>query len=256
MLLIEPHLWRYAGYRAYLNLIGEASRYYLGWLWWFLEPLAMAAVFYFVFTYLRGPRAEHFPYFLIIGVTTWLWFNNAVANSTDCLMVARSMIAQMRLPKLMFPLTVVVSASLKHAFVFSIVLVVSGLVLGASAAWVYLPVLLATQLLLILAVASAVALCCCWIRDLRLVVRSGLTLLMFCSGIFFPIDRMPPAFQEVLRLNPMAVLIEDFRTVLLAGMPPDLSRCAAIAGLSLLFLYAMKWTYVRTDRTLTRRVIA
>lgn len=256
MLLIEPHLWRYAGYRAYLNLIGEASRYYLGWLWWFLEPLAMAAVFYFVFTYLRGPRAEHFPYFLIIGVTTWLWFNNAVANSTDCLMVARSMIAQMRLPKLMFPLTVVVSASLKHAFVFSIVLIVSGLVLGPSVAWVYLPVLVVTQLLLILAVASAVAFCCCWIRDLRLIVRSGLTLLMFCSGIFFPIDRMPPAFQDVLRLNPIAVLIEDFRTVLLAGMPPDLSRCAAIAGLSLLVLYAMKWTYARTDLTLTRRVIA
>ena len=256
MLLIEPYLWRYAGYRAYLNLIGEASRYYLGWLWWFLEPIAMTAVFYFVFTYLRGPKAEHFPYFLIIGVTTWLWFNNAVANSTDSLMVARNMIAQMRLPKLMFPLTVVISSSLKHAFVFSIVLTVSGLVLGTSVAWVYLPVLVVTQLLLILAVASAVALGCCWLRDLRLVVRSGLTLLMFCSGIFFPIDMMPPAFQDVLRLNPMAVLIEDFRTVLLAGMPPDLSRCALIAAVSLLFLYAMKWSYARLDLTLTRRVIA
>ena len=256
MLLIAPYLWRYAAYRAYLNLIGEASRYYLGWLWWFLEPIAMTAVFYLVFTFLRGPKAENFPYFLIVGVTTWLWFNNAVANSTDSLLVARSMIAQMRLPKLLFPATVVLSASLKHAFVFGTVLVAVGLALGVSAAWIYLPVLVLTQATLILAVASAVAFACCWVRDLRLIVRSGLMLMMFCSGIFFPIDNMPAAYQGVLRLNPMAVLIEDYRQVLLDGTVPEMSRCVAVAGLSIATLYVMRWAYTRYDLALTRRVIA
>ena len=256
MVLIETHLWRYALYRAYLNLISEASRYYLGWLWWFLEPIAMTAVFFFVFTVLRAPNVENFQYFLIVGVTTWLWFNNGVANSTDSLMGAKSLISQMQLPKLLFPFTTVVSASLKHAFVFATVLIFMGTTLGPSMAWLYLPVLVLTQLVLILAVASTVAFVCCWIRDIRLVVRSGLTLMMFCSGIFYPIDRMPPAFQDVLRLNPMAILIEDYRQVLLAGTLPDAARWATIASFSILCLYLMKWTYRRCDLTLTRRVVA
>ncbi len=256
MILIDTHLWRYALYRAYLNLIGEASRYYLGWLWWFLEPIAMTGVFFFVFTYLRASNVENFQYFLIIGVTTWLWFANGVANSTDSLMVAKSLVSQMPLPKLLFPFTSVVSASLKHVFVFTTVLLMFGLTLGPSAAWLYLPILVLTQFVLILAFSSAVALVCCWIRDLRFVVRSGLTLMMFCSGIFFAIDSMPPAYQEVFRLNPMAMLIEDYRQVLLAGKMPDPSTCARIAAASVLGLYAMKWAYRRFDLTLTRRVIA
>ena len=256
MLLIGTHLWRYALYRAYLNLVGEASRYYLGWLWWFLEPVAMTGVFFFVFTYLRTPNVENFQYFLIIGVTTWLWFANGVANSTDSLIVAKSLISQMRLPKMLFPLTGVVSASLKHIFVFGIVLLVMGVTAGPSSAWVHLPVLLFTQLTLTLAVACTVALVCCWIRDVRFMVRSGLTLMMFCSGIFFAIDDMPSAYQQVFRLNPMAILIEDYRQVLLSGTIPEILSSVRIAALSITWLYAMKWAYGRWDLTLTRRVIA
>ena len=146
MFLIEAHLWRYAAYRAYVGLLSEASRYYLGWLWWLLEPLAMTSVFFFVFTYLRAPNAENFQYFLIIGVTTWLWFANAVANCTESLPGAKTIVSTMRLPKLLFPFATVISASLKHAFVFTTILIVMGAVFGTSPAWLYLPVLLFTQL--------------------------------------------------------------------------------------------------------------
>ena len=216
----------------------------------------MTGVFFFVFTYIRPSSAENFRYFLLIGVTSWLWFANGVANSTDSLLVARSIVAQMRLPKLLFPFTSVVSASLKHIFVFSTVLILLGLALGPSTAWSYLPILVFTQFVLTLACASAVAFACCCIRDLRFVVRSGLTLMMFCSGLFFAIEDMPAAYQDVLRLNPMALLIEDYRQVFLAGTVPDTSACARIATLSVLSLYLMKWAYERFDLTLTRRVIA
>ena len=254
MVFIEIRFWRYALYRAYLNLISEASRYYLGWLWWLLEPIAMTAVFFFVFAYLRPSNTENFRYFLIIGVTTWIWFANAVANSTDSLMVAKSMILQIRLPKLMFPFISVISASFKQTFVFATVLVVCGYIFGPSAAWYYLPVLVLTQLVLILAVASSVAFVCCWVRDLRFIVRSGLTLMMFCSGLFFAIDAMPPAYQEVFRLNPMATLIEQYRLVLMDGSVPDASWCIKLAAASLLWLYLVRRAYDHFDLLLTRRV--
>ena len=255
MTLIEPYLWRYALYRAYLNLISEASKYYLGWLWWFLEPIAMTAVFFFVFTYLRPSNTENFRYFLIIGVTTWIWFANGVANSTDSLIVGRSMIMQIRLPKLLFPFIAVVSASLKQAFVFVTVMVVCGSIFGLSSAWFYLPILVLTQLVLILACASSVAFVCCWVRDLRFIVRSGLTLMMFCSGLFFSIDAMPPAYQEVFRLNPMATLIEQYRLVLMSGGVPDTAWCFKVGVASLVWLFLLKKAYEHFDLLLTRRVM-
>ncbi|MDE0349059.1 MAG: ABC transporter permease [Gammaproteobacteria bacterium] len=113
-----------------------------------------------------------------------------------------------------------------------------------------------TQLLLTLAFGATVAFVCCWIRDLTFVIRSGLLLMMFCSGIFFAVERMPPAYQEVFRLNPMALLIEDYRTVLLDGVVPEFLPCLRIGLFSLVWLYLMKRAYSRWDLTLTRHVLA
>ncbi len=255
MFLIEKHYWRYAIYRAYFNLISEASRYYLGWLWWFLEPVAMTGVFYVVFTYIRPSNMENFTYFILIGVTMWLWFSNGVGNATASLFGGRGIILQIRLPKLMFPLISVASATLKQGFVFMIVLIVMGLAVGPSGAWLYLPLLAFAQFLLILAVASTVAIVCCYLRDLRFIVSSGLTLMMFCSGLFFSIDRMPVEWQPYFRLNPMAVMLEQYRLVLLYQTAADLVWCLKIIAGSTFALYLIKWTFERMDLTLTRRVI-
>ena len=257
-MLIDKHLWRYAIYRAYWNLTAEASKYYLGWLWWFLEPIALTAVFFLVFSYLRPARGdiENFPAFLIVGVTTWLWFANAVANSTDVLVGARAIVSQMRLPKLLFPAIAVAAASLKQGFVFAVLLVFLGVAFGLSWTWMFLPLLAATQLVLILAAAGTVAFVCCCVRDVRFVVRSGLTLMMFCSGLFFAIADMPAQWQGVLRLNPMAVMLEQYRAALLYATAPDLAWCAKAVLASGVWLFALQRLYEGFDRTLTRRILA
>ena len=255
-ILMEAHLWRYTVYRAGLNLIAEASRYYLGWLWWLLEPLAMTGVFFVVFTYLRPSAMEGFTNFLIVGVTMWVWFANGVGNAADTLAGARGLISQMRLPKLLFPAIAVMSATVKQGFVFAIVLVFLGSVHGVALSWVTLPLLAFTQFTLTLAAAATVAFACCWVRDLRFIVRSGLTLTMFCSGLFYSIDSLPANWQALFRLNPMAVMIEQYRAVMLAGAAPDLLWCAKVIVGSGLWLLALKWIYARFDLQLTRKVIA
>ena len=256
VLLIEAHLWRYALYRAYLNLVGEASRYYLGWLWWLLEPIAMTGVFYLVFTYIRQSNIENFAYFLIVGITMWLWFANGVANSTDCISVSRSIISQMRVPKLLFP---------DHCRIFGHPetrlrichrpdLDGSGIQPEWGMALPY-PCWRWPSSFMILAVGSTVAFVCCWVRDFRFIIRSGLTLMMFCSGIFYSVHRMAPEHQELFRINPMFVMIEQYRLVLLDGSAPDLFWCAKVGAVGMLWLWGVRLAFEHFDRTLTRRVI-
>ena len=258
VILIDRHLWRYAAYRAYLNLAAEASKYFLGWLWWFLEPIALTVVFFLVFSYLRPMQSdiENFPAFLIVGVTTWLWFANAVGNSTNVLTGAHAIVSQMRLPKLLFPTIAVVAASLKQVFVFTVLLVFLGTAFGSGWTWLFLPLLAGTQFVLILAAAGTVAFICCCVRDVRFIVQSGLTLMMFCSGLFFAIEDMPEAWRAWLRLNPMAVMLEQYRLVLLYETAPDWAWCGKVAAVAGVWLFGLQRLYEGFDRTLTRRIIA
>ena len=247
--------WRYTVFRAYANLLSEASRYRLGWLWWIAEPLAMTAVFYVVFRYLRGAD-EDFVYFLIVGVVAWLWFSSGAGNAAQSLTNARSLVLQVKLPKMMFPLIGVVSVTLKQVFVFAALLVVVGALVGSSSAWLALPALFATQLLLIAAMACSVAFLCAWLPDLRFVVASGLQLMMFCSGIFFEIASFPDAMQHWFRLNPMAVMLEQYRLVLLDGELPNFQWCASLGAGCLLWLALLNYAYRHWDDMLTRRIIS
>ena len=254
-ILMAARYWRYTVFRAYANLLSEASRYRLGWLWWVVEPLAMAAVFYVVFRYLRNAD-ENFIYFLIVGVVPWLWFSSGTGNAAQSLMNARSLVLQVRLPKLMFPLIGVVSVTLKQVFVFAVLLAVVGALVGSSSAWFALPALLVTQLLLIAAAACSVAFLCAWLPDMRFLVASGLQLMMFCSGIFFEIASFPEAMQQWFRLNPMAVMLEQYRFVLLDGELPDYSWCALVGAGALLWLATLHHVYRHWDDMLTRRIIS
>lgn len=252
--LIDRRYWRYAAYRAYLNLIADASRYHLGWLWWILEPLAMTAVFYVVFRFLRG-RDEDFIYFLIVGVTTWLWFSNSVGNATQSLVSAKGLITQIKVPKMMFPLVSVLTSCFKQSFVFICLLCVVALLVGVSPSWAYFPLLVCVQVLMIAAAATMAAFVCAWLPDMRFIIVSGLQLMMFCSGIFFDISSYPPDMQSWFWLNPMAVLLDQYRGILLFGRSPDFAWCGSVIVGCLACLAVLSFLYQSYDHALTRRIL-
>ena len=254
-ILIERRYWRYAVYRAYLQLITDASRYHLGWLWWVLEPLAMTGVFYVVFKFLRA-RDDDFIYFLIVGVTTWLWFSNSVSNATQSLNTAKNLISQVRVPKVIFPLINVLTGIYRQSFVFVILLSVVGSLVGVSTSWTYLPLLIGVELLMIVAAAATAAFVCAWLPDFRFIIASGLQLMMFCSGIFFDISSYAADVQSWFRLNPLAVLLEQYRAVLLYGRSPDFTWCVYVAIACVLWIVFLNQLYKRFDHFLTRKIIA
>ena len=46
-------------------------------------------------------------------------------------------------------------------------------------------------------------------------------MLMFLSPIFFPISAMPPRWQPLLKINPLAQIIEQTRRVAVQGLQPS-----------------------------------
>lgn len=238
------------------NLKSEASKTYLGYIWWVLEPALYVAVLYLVFGTFRAAGGPDFVTFLVCGILPFLWFSKSVSNSTLSITNGRGLINQVQISKAFFPMLVVAQDLVKQFFVFLLMFgVLIGYGLEVQSSWLYTPLIALTQLLLIIACALFVASITPFIPDFRYIVATGMTLLLFMSGIFYDYRTVVLAKHQALFLsNPMANLLENYRRVLMRGEPPDLWALFAISLASLVAVWLMLQFYRRMDTAYARLV--
>ena len=201
----------------------DAGRYYISYVWWVLGPVLETLVYYTLFAVgLRVARTEHFVPFLLIGIITWRWFATTCQRCSYSIIRARSLIQQVYLPKVLFPLITICTNTFQFLISFTlIVLYVNFHGLAASSSYVMLPVLLAIQLLVITAVGLCFAAITPFFPDFAVLVGYVIRLMFFISGIFFDIQKISEPYRQILLLNPMARLIQDYRIVLIQGSWPS-----------------------------------
>lgn len=237
-------------FKSYADMRVEASRGYLGILWWIIEPALYMVVFYIVFGIILQRGSEGYVAFLLIGLVTWRWFDNTVRLGSNTLIANIGLMQQVYLPKIVFPSVTIMTNTMKFLIAFT-VLVVFLLLYGIkpTATWLILPVLMALQIMFIIAVAWFTSAVVPFIPDLRIIIDSGLTLMFFVSGIFFDIESLPAHLGEYLRINPMAVLIESYRSVLIQDAVPDWQNLGLVGLVSLVailisFNLHMRFNYI------------
>ena len=240
-----------------LNLKAEASRTYLGYLWWVLEPTLYVCVLYLVFNYLIDRGTQDFVAFLLCGTIPFLWFSKTIANATASILDSHVLISSLRIPKPFFPLLIVFQDSVKQAFVFTLLFLFL-LLYGTPVSvnwWYVLPVIF-VQLGMIIAAALSVAAITPWFPDFKFVVPTGLLLLMLSSGVFYSYQTLiPEARWDTFLLNPMANLIDNYRRVLLDGVQPDWLALLSIAAFSVVVSIIVLSLLRRYDATYNRLVI-
>lgn len=234
---------------AKAGLRAEASRGYLGVLWWILEPLMYMSVFYVVFAHLLHRGDESFIVFLLTGLIVWKWFHATINTGANSLINNANLMKQVYLPKIVFPLTIITTNTFKFLIILSIFLIFLQFTpTKPTITWTLLPVLVSLQLLLILGFASLLAAIMPFFPDLKMILDNVLMMFLFLSGIFFDVTQLPASIQRYLLLNPMANLIVMYREILLDGSVPDLGRLMFIFLLSLFFLLIALLLFRRFDR--------
>jgi len=183
-------------------------------------------------------KESDFLIFLFCGQLPYMWFSKSISNSMSSLINGRGLMNQVSINKFFFPLVIVVQDSFKSLVVF-IVLVIyiffeSG---GASLYWLFLPLIILTQLILIMALSFVVAMLIPFVPDIRFIVSSGLTILMFASGIFFDYkDVISSEHKALFFLNPIANLINSYRNVLIYNQYPDFNSLLLIIFISFIIM--------------------
>lgn len=224
----------------------------MSYFWWILEPCLTIAVFYIVFGMLFDRGGEGFVSFLVLGVTSWFWFQHSVSRATGSISKDTKLMLQVYVPKYVFPLASITFGLFKHIFVILILVGLLTLLENPSVTWLFYGLILLVQLLLIASLSFVVAAVEPFVPDLKLIIGPLLRLGMFVSGVFYSQTMIPPDYVRYFRYNPMAGLIMEYRKVMLYGQFPDFVYLAKVAFISLLVLTFGLWLLAKCDKIYPR----
>lgn len=202
-----------------------------GWLWAIGQPLARFFVLLFVFTRILPVDVPNYPAFLFVGLVTWIWFSSGVLSSTNSVLARRDLLFRPGLTRMAAPTVSVLTDALDFLAALPIIAVFLALNGGIPITALALPALMVLQLLLILGVGMALCSANVYLRDVSLIVEVGLLLGFYVTPVFYRGDAVPERLQWVLDLNPMARLLDAYRTVLVEGGLPTGGETAVLVAM-------------------------
>ena len=232
---------------------GRYSGSFLGLLWSFINPLLMLAVYTLAFRVFLGMRWPGMK----SGVDFSLMiFCGMIIHSllAECLMRAPSVIvSQSNLVKrVVFPLSilpcVMVASSLFNAALSLLVLLLFVLLSqhAIPVAVLYLPLVYAPYVLLLCGVSWLMASLGVFIRDIAQVAGVLSAMLMFLSPVFYPASTLHEPYRDWLAFNPLTLMIEQTRQIVLFGQPPD---WAALGNYTLVAIAVLLFGFAWFQRT-------
>jgi lipopolysaccharide transport system permease protein len=163
----------------------------------------------------------------------------------------------MKIPKMFFPAVVITQDFVKSMSVFLLMLVVLWIAgYKPNLTWISLPVIIFTQLIFIMSIATIGSAIVPFLPDFRFIINTGLMLMMFASGIFYSYeDLLLPQHQELFLFNPMANLIKTYRDVLLYQEWPNWMSLVKISIASSIVLWLVSVLLKKYDSHYPRLVI-
>lgn len=205
----------------------------LGLLWSFVYPVFMLVVYLFVFSIVfkmkwgvaPGAGQENpvpFGIIMFSGLVLHAFLGECLVRS--CALITGN---QQYVKKVVFPLPVLsvasVGAALFHLLAGLFILLVFMLLFGVFPSWtiIYTPIVLLPFVILLLGISWIFSALCVFVRDVAQMMGVLVTVLLFLSPIFYPLSAVPEAYQPWLYLNPLTVIIEQFRAVALFGQQPN-----------------------------------
>jgi lipopolysaccharide transport system permease protein len=243
---------------ARMALRADASRYFLGYIWWVLEPLLWVSVFYTVFVLILGSRSPDFLPFLMVGKLSFVWFSKSVTQASNSIVTGRGLVGKISVPKTLFPMAMMQEGLYRQAAVFALMfayVVYEGY--PVTATWVYLVPLMIVNYIMIIACALVGSCLVCVARDFSPLINLGMMFLLFTSGIFWDVRKLgdPHKIELVLSANPMAFILDGYRQVLMHGHAPNMLHLIAVGAAFGALFCVMVLVMRRTSQYLALKVL-
>ena len=213
------------------DVIGRYRGSSLGMLWSLVQPLLMLSVYTYVFGIVLEVRwgeqqyeASEMPFAVILfsGLILHGLLAEHLSRAPMIILQNTNFVKKVIFPLEIFPYIITLS-SLFHAVVGLVILLVAQIAVGNPPAWtaLLLPVVWMPFLILVTGISWFLSALGVYLRDVGQITSVLTTILLFLSPIMFPVDRLPEVARDYIYLNPLSVIVDQTRAIVLYGAFPD-----------------------------------
>jgi lipopolysaccharide transport system permease protein len=198
----------------------------LGPLWYLIQPLFTSIIFTIIFNTVAGIDTGTVPPFLfnLAGITVWNYFTACLNDTSDTFKKNAAIFGKVYFPRIIMPLSVVISNLLKFGIQFMIFVAfyifyyLQGAAISINESLLFFPLLVALMGILGLGLGMFISSLITKYRDFSYLIGFGVQLLMYLSAVMYPmalIESKMPKYAWLVQYNPLAYIIETTRYMLL-----------------------------------------
>lgn len=191
----------------------------LGYFWSLLNPILFTLLYYFVFSIIIKVKIDNYPAFLVTGLFPWQWIGNSLGVSPNIFVSNSSLIKKMNFPKNILVQVVVAQDAFHFILTIPVILltlVIYGIPLKVSFLF-SIPLLIFLQFAFLYGISLFVSTINLFLRDVENLIKFFLIFAMYMTPVMYSADMIPDRFRGLIVLNPFALLIINWRNLLLRG---------------------------------------
>ncbi|MBK9132718.1 MAG: ABC transporter permease [Gammaproteobacteria bacterium] len=195
----------------------------LGFIWAIITPLVQILIFSIIFGKVAKISTDGIPYtlFTTVAIIPWTYMSTVMLQSSQSLISNHNMLGKIYFPRLLYPLTPVISKMLN--FGISLLLLLAIMVYYKVApTWqlLYLPLFILMMMMVPAGIGMWMSAMAIRYRDIKFIMHYVVQMLMYSAPIVYSAASIPENYRFVYSLNPIVGVIEGYRACLLgADMP-------------------------------------
>lgn len=234
--VIRPHkklldlqlgeIWRYRDLMMLFvkrDIIAQYKQTILGPVWHIVQPVFTTIMFLFIFGRIANIPTDGITpiLFYMSGITIWNYFSSCLNSTSNTFVSNAQIFGKVYFPRLIIPLSVVISNIVKFGIQFCLLLVVmiyyhfNGEPLRFGLSWLLVPFLVLIMAGIGLGIGIIVSSLTTKYRDLVVLIGFGVQLLMYATPVAYPLSYLAgKSYGHIIAYNPLTSIVEGFRYAL------------------------------------------
>jgi len=232
-MVIKPHVsifeinlkevWRYRDLMWLFvrrDFVAQYKQTILGPVWHVIQPLLTTLIFLFLFGRVAriGTDGIEPTLFYMSGIAIWNYFSSCLTSTSSTFVTNAAIFGKVYFPRLVIPLSVVISNIVRFGIQFLLLLVfmawflIKGTPIHLSFYWLLIPVLIAIMAGIGLGLGIIISSLATKYRDLSLLLTFAVQLGMYVTPIAYPLSFLAgKKYAWMLEINPLTSIVEAFR---------------------------------------------
>lgn len=220
------------------DIRGKYKGSFLGVLWSFINPLLSVLVYAIVFHYIMRFNIDHYLIYLISGIIPWTFFTTSVNMGMNSILFNSEIIKKVYFPRVILPISSVTSGLIN--FLISCIIVILFAIFSGVGISVYLfmlPLVIIIQYIFTLGVVFVLSALEIYVRDIEHIINFLISMLFYVTPILYTPSYVPDKFAWILKINPLAYIIESYHSIIYYKTMPNMSDIGIILTISIVLFF-------------------